>query len=388
MFFEVLVYCLICVLLVIYSLLQYRKTNKAYVLAIVSLQIIATVVQIVSVLYEKEMMHFSTKFFIFVFGILVPSFLFFTEYAHMNLSEIFDIKIGDIHMKNEKYDRAIKSYQRAMIENPQNADTFVKLGRAYNAIGDKRTAFDRFAKAVELNRNDYRSYYEIGVIFNDMNRRKDACVMLDNSLRIKPDFTSASELLAEVLCSENKYDEAINVYKDAIKYAPENFELFYKLGVIHTELRDFDEALDCYKSVIKINPEFCEAYFSMGQIYLLKGEFDKALEAFQNAAFDKEVSGRAYYQMAKVYILKENEIDAVSNIQKAIDVDPTFRYKAENEPLFSNIIEYLQGIQMISTAQMKLEQEIDDKVKERYEEEYTKEDLEKVHFNYFDKFNS
>ena len=85
-------------------------------------------------------------------------------------------------------------------------------------MGDRRTAFDRFARAVEINRNDYRSYYEIGVIFNDMGKQADAQIVLDNSLRIKPDFTPASELLAVVLCAQNKYDEAINVYKDAIRY--------------------------------------------------------------------------------------------------------------------------------------------------------------------------
>ena len=100
--------------------------------------------------------------------------------------------------------------------------------------------------------------------------------------------------------------------------------------------------------------------------------------------------------MAKVYILKENEITAVENIQKAIDVDPTFRYKAEKEPLFQNIAEYLEGMQMISTAQMKLEQEIDEKVKEKYEKEsnhseekeVTQTELENIHFNYFYKFHS
>lgn len=388
MFFESLVYCLICVLLVIFSFNNYRKTQKAFILTVLSLQVIATVVQITSIFYNAEQINFYIKFFIFVFGIVFPSLLFFAEYVHINIYEILDIRMGDKQMKKGNYEKAIQNYQKALLQNTENADTYVKLGRAYNAIGDKRTAFDRFAKAVELNRNDYRSYYEIGVIFNDLNKKQDAGLMLDNSLRIKPDFTKASELLAEVLCGQNKLDEAIDVYKDAIKYAPENYDLFYKMGVIHTELRDFNEALDCYKSVIKLNPEYYEAYFSMGQIYLLKGEFDNAIEAFQNSAYDKDIAGRAYYQIAKVYILKENEIEAVENIKKAIDIDPTYGYRAEKEPLFNNVLDYLEGIKMVSSAQMKLEHNIDKKVKEKFEKEYSEAELDKVHFNYFDKFNS
>lgn len=388
MFFEVFVYCIVCILLCLFLINNYRKIQRAYVLCILSLQIIAVVVQMTRIISGVNDIGFYMKFYIFVFGIFFPSLLFFADYAHINVSEYFDIKIGDKNMKNEKYEKAIKNYQKALIQNSENADTFVKLGRAFNAIGDKRTAFDRFARAVELNRNDYRSYYEIGLIFNEMGKKKDAEIMLDNSLRIKPDFTKASELLAEVLCSSNKFDEAINVYKEAIKYAPDDYNLFYKMGIIHTELRDFNEALDCYKSVVNINPEYSEAYFSLGQIYLLKGEFDNSIEAFQNASNDRDIAARAFFQMARAYILKGNEIEAVESIQKAIDIDPTYIYKAEKEPMFNNITEYLEGMQLISTAQTKLEQEIDKKVKEKYEKEYSEAELEKASFNYFDKFNS
>ena len=389
MFFESFVYCLVCVLLVLFSFKMYRKSEKAYILALLSLQIIATVVQIMGEFSEVESLNIGIQVYIFSFGIFIPMILFLTDYANINITEFIDIKFGDMFMKKEKYLKAIDIYQKALLQNSTNSEIFVRLGKAYNALGDRRTAFDRFARAVELNRNDYKSYYEIGLIFDEMNKKKDAQVVLDNALRIKPDFTDASILLANVLCAQNKFDEAINVYKEAIKYAPENYELFYNLGVMHTELRDFNDALECYKSVIKINPELFEAYFSMGQIYLLKGEFDQAIDAFKNAAFDKDISGKAYYQIAKVYILKEDEISAAQFIQKSIDIDPTFRYKAEREPLFNGIKEYLAGMQMVSQAQMRLEQEIDEKVKEKYDKDSKKSASEnEIQFNYMDRFNS
>lgn len=388
MFFESFVYCLVCAFLVLFSFNLYRKTEKAYILALLSFQIIATVVLIMSKLSGVSDLNLGINLFVFFFGFVFPTFLFLADYAKLNITEYIDLKLGDYFMGKEKYLNAINSYQKALLQNSTNPVTFTKLGKAYNALGDVRTAFDRFARAVELNRNDYKSYYEIGLIFNEMNKKKDAQVVLDNALRIKPDFTEASKLLAKVLCAQNKFDEAINVYKEAIKYKPDSEELFYELGVIHTEVRDFNDALDCYKSVIRLNPEQYEAYFSIGQIYLLKGEFDSAIDAFKNASMDKEVSGRAYYQIAKVCILKEDEITATQYIQKAIDEDPTFRYKAEKEPLFSSIREYLAGLQMISHAQVKLEQEVDTKVKERYNSELKNiKPEDAIQFNYMDRFN-
>lgn len=386
MFFEVLVYCFLCVLLCLFSFSLYKKTEKPYILALLALQIIAMVVKIVGTCSGVQELNISIEVYVFCFGILVPFVLFVSDYFKINITERIDLKLGDILLKKGNNLKAIDKYQKALLQNSTNSITFKKLGQAYNAIGDKRTAFDKFARAVELNKNDYNSYYEIGVIFNDLNKKKDAGIVLDNALRIKPDFTKASILLANVLCAQNKFDEAINVYKDAIKYEKENYELYYNLGVIHTELRDFNDALECYKSVIKINPEYSEAYFSIGQIHLLKGEFDLAIESFKSVLFDKEIAPKAYYQIAKVYILKEDEISAVENIQKAIELDPTYRYKAEKESLFDGIKEYLVGMHMISRAQAKLEQEIDKKVREDFEKEYQNE-IKDVNFNYLDRFN-
>mgnify|MGYP003297193183 CR=1 FL=1 len=97
-------------------------------------------------------------------------------------------------------------------------------------------------------------------------------------------------------------------------------------------------------------------------------------------------------------MLKNNEIDAISYIQSSIEREPSYRYKAETEPLFKNVKEYLTGMHMVSQAQMKLEKAIDEKVKSEFEKEETKDvDLqsieiqevkeEEVEFNFMDKYN-
>ena len=113
---------------------------------------------------------------------------------------------------------------------------------------------------------------------------------------------------------------------------------------------------------------------------------------FKKSALDPEIASKAYYQLAKTYILNNDEIKAVNYIEYAIDIDPSYRYKAESEPLFKDIKDYLTGMHMVSQAQMKLEQEIDEKVKEKYEKDYNKIEInnnvkeDDVEFNFMDKY--
>ncbi len=388
MLLERIVFSLTCLILLAYVVNRFMKTHNNMMLAMIAFQIIACMVNLLSVMYQIYP-NTVLQIYICVMGILAPFCMFLMEYFNLDVYKSIEINLGNYYMKHADYDKAIKSYQKALNRNPKDGNIFAKLGNAYNAMGDRRTAFDRFAKAVELNRNDYKSYYEIGIIFNELGKKSDAKVVLDNALRIKPDFTQASELLAVVLCALGKYDEAINVYCDAIKYSPDNYQLYYSMGIVRTELRDFTEAQECYEKVISLKPDLYDAYFSLGQIYLLKGELQEAEKMFKKSLYDKDLAAKSYYQLAKVYILSEEEIKAVTYLEYAIEIDASYRYKAESEPLFQKIKDYLTGIHMASQAQAKLEQEINEKVKAKYSKSKlnTDEEIKDEAFNYMDKFS-
>lgn len=391
MLLERIVYSILGILLLMYIANKYTKTKSSVFLVLLGFQIISNIVEISS-LIQSAFPNYAIQIFILIFSIIVPSLVFLSGYINFDISEHINIFIGNRLMKKGKYNKAIEVFNKLIARNPNNSELYVKVANAYNAIGDRRTAFDRFAKAVELNRNDYKSYYEIGIIFNELNKKNDAQIVLDNALRIKPDFTPASELLALVLCAQNKYDEAIQVYKEAIKYDPNNYQLHYSLGIVRTELRDFSDALECYKKAIELKPDLYEAYFSIGQIHLLRGELQEATVAFEEAAQSADICAKAYYQLAKISILNNLEIDAISYIEYAIEKDPGYRYKAESEPLFKDIKDYLTGVHMVSQAQMKLEKAIDEKVNKEFENDMKDSEIqdikEDVEFNYMDKFNN
>ncbi len=58
-----------------------------------------------------------------------------------------------------------------------------------------RKAIDEYVKAVDINKKDYDSYYKISFLLNELGKKEDATVMLNNLLKIKPDYIAASILL-------------------------------------------------------------------------------------------------------------------------------------------------------------------------------------------------
>ena len=152
MLLERIVYSILCAVLLVYTSCKYFKTHSNLFLALAGLQIVATVIQLLS-LFTNTYMDIFVQIYIVLFGIFIPIFLFFTEYFGVDLNEKIDIKTGDMLAKKGEYEKAITKYRKALERNDKNASTYAKMGKVYNALGDRRTAFDKFAKAIELDRS-------------------------------------------------------------------------------------------------------------------------------------------------------------------------------------------------------------------------------------------
>ena len=133
-----------------------------------------------------------------------------------------------------------------------------------------RKAIDEYVKAVDLNKKDYDSYYKISFLLNELGKKEDATTMLNNLLKAKPDYIDASLLLGDILCEQEMYKEALNVYTTGLRHSPNNYDLYYSMGIAYTMLNDFQNAKICYEKAATINSLCYHAYYALVQINLIE----------------------------------------------------------------------------------------------------------------------
>ena len=78
---------------------------------------------------------------------------------------------------------------------PESGLAHKKLAEIYEKEGGMRKAIDEYVKAVDLNKKDYDSYFKISYLLNELDKKEDAVVMLNNLLSKKSDYINASILL-------------------------------------------------------------------------------------------------------------------------------------------------------------------------------------------------
>jgi len=309
-----------------------KKIDAAYV-AILILEAIGIGLSFIEIIFKLNFNIFF-KTIIYLLAIIIPIIIILIERKGKNFSEL--IYLALVKFYNFKGDtKKAKSILLSLIDkHPNSYFAHKMLAEVYEKEGGMRKAIDEYVKAVDLNKKDYDSYYKISYLLNELDKPDDAIVMLNNLLNKKPEYINATMLLGDILSNQERYKEALNVYTNGLKYSPNNYDLYYSMGIVYTMLNDFPNAKICYEKAATINTLLYHAYYSLGQINLIEMDLDEAEKYFTKCLEDKEQEPDAYYKLGKIYMLRGDHENAVKFVNLAIELDNNFIKIANQEPLF------------------------------------------------------
>ncbi|MEZ2225964.1 TIGR04372 family glycosyltransferase [Microcoleus sp.] len=89
--------------------------------------------------------------------------------------------------------------------------------------------------------------------------------------------------LANALIKENKLEEAIVVYAQAIEQNSRFYWSYHNLGEILAKLGRLDEAVNAYQQAIELNPSSAWSHHNIGDIWIELGHWDKAIVEYDRA---------------------------------------------------------------------------------------------------------
>ncbi len=166
------------------------------------------------------------------------------------------------------------------------------LGSIYFRKAEYEKAAEQFKKVVEIMENHDWAYEHSDQSWKKPGREEEAVKAFQKDLRLDPTGTDASlkwlhtsayielGLLSEM---QADYPRAILHYQKAIALNPENFVVYYNLGVIYRKLKKTDHAISKFKKAAKLNPGFIPAYINLARCYQNQGDRHQAIRMYQKA---------------------------------------------------------------------------------------------------------
>ena len=140
-----------------------------------------------------------------------------------------------------------------------------------------------FRHAVQVTRDNYLAYNNLGFYLSGQGRTAEAMENYRLALKINPAYEDALNNLGYALAGQKKYSEAIPLYEAALRIRPNHAEVHNNLGNALSETGKIDEAIQHYLIVLKQKPDHADAHNNLGIALAMKGKLDEAIPHFQAA---------------------------------------------------------------------------------------------------------
>jgi len=323
--------------LIFVMLIKKNDTNYVGLLILQAIGISINFIEILTLLYANAII----RIIMYVLAIILPIMVILAERKGHNYSEKVSEYKAKFYLSFKDEQDAVDELIKMVTKYPDSYIGHKMLAQIYEKQGGMRKAIDEYVKAIDCKKDDYDSYYKVAFLLYDLGQKDESRTMLENLLRNKPDYTNASCLLGDILCEQDSFKEAINVYTDALKYSEHNYELYYGLGMAYTRLNDFQNAKICYDKAATINSELYYAKYNLGQIALVFRDIEMAEKYFTECIYSEELEAMAYFELSKIYMLKGERDKAITFVNKSIELDISFKHKADEEPIFIPIKAYI-----------------------------------------------
>ncbi len=365
---EKLIFSLLaCSLFIVIFFKIIRKNDANYMILLV-LQAIGIAINFIEIhLKIDENVFWGT--IRYVFAIIIPLAIIIMELRGFNFSELLSVLAAKFFMMIGDTKTAKAILVKLVTKYPESYLGHKLLAECYEKEGGMRRAIDEYVTAVDINKKDYKSYFKIADLLRDLGKKDEAIQMLEHLVKTKPDCYEASCLLGELLCEQERFKEAANVYNAALIYNPGEFDLYYNLGIVYTRLSDFQMAKEMYEKAAAINHKMYGANYNLGLIAFIQRDYDTAEKFFENSLYG-DLEAMSYYQLAKIYVHKGDKDKAINFLNKAIELEPSLLKVAEKEKTFEKIKEYI-------TVSVKMDEKenLDDEIEQEKEEEQKSEVL-------------
>ena len=164
------------------------------------------------------------------------------------------LKEADTCYSNSDYTAAAQQIEKAIDQQPDNAEFWATWGNIQFQAGNYSEAIVKYREATRLapEKTDYWTYLALAFLRNDNIDEFESS--LQSALAIDPEHTESLKLLGDLCFQHGSKADAGMAYLKILRNKPEDTDVLMRLGSCLYEGKEYDSAKECYENVLAIDP--------------------------------------------------------------------------------------------------------------------------------------
>jgi protein O-mannosyl-transferase len=161
---------------------------------------------------------------------------------------------------------------------------------------------------------------------------RNSIALWQHAIAVTTDNYRAQGILAHALTTEDRLDEAIGHYSEAVRIHPGYAEAHNNLGVALARQGKIDEAIQHFTEAIRLLPDYFEAHGNLGAVLARTGQYADAIDHFSIAVRlqpdrrqARENLARAHYDLGVMYVRRGDMRSAIGRFEEALRIGRNYQ---------------------------------------------------------------
>ena len=179
--------------------------------------------------------------------------------------------VADDQLKAQNYAKALQSYQKATLNDPNDEQGWRGVGRAARKLSKYAMAIKAFKSALKTAKT--------------------------------PEWTASWDLYELGLCHFylNEYGKAIEVFTQSTQADRWNLDAWLAMGIAYERLHEYEKEIECCKRILAIHPKDPDALYNLAGAYMYLKDYQKAIPFLQKVLAGNPLDSQALNNLAVCY---------------------------------------------------------------------------------------
>lgn len=190
------------------------------------------------------------------------------------------LMLGRLYKVAQNSPESEKAYKHALELDPNNEEALTGLAMVYADVGDTRSAADLLKKATEKNPS-VRTLAALAAAYEQLRDYTNAAATLRKALEMSPGNTEVKRGLAQNLLLSDKLDESLELFQQLASDDPKDAQAQLRISQIYRQQRKFDKAREAAGKAQELDPNSLEIKYNQVNLLEAEGKTPEAIEALQ-----------------------------------------------------------------------------------------------------------
>ena len=268
-----------------------------------------------------ELLLLKSEMFIFESALEeAESILTLVDHLSPQNEEVF-LQRANIHSKKKEHHKAIAMLNRALLLTEDPLDVWCLLGMEYLLVENFEAGSKYFRLCLKESPLDYQALYNILYCFEQLEKDEEAITVLNEILEEHPYCEVAWHQLGKIYSQTNRIKEALSAYDFAIISDDTFTGAYVEKGKLLEKTGRYNEAIENYEIALQTSDPGGYAYHRIGMCHLHLGNHQLGVNFLKKSIHIEPHFEKSWLGLIDFFVDQNNLLKALYYCKKGLQAN-------------------------------------------------------------------